>query len=159
MPMTTTTGAELTREAVEEIARASAIAAVQSLQAQHGITTHTQSLSATVPPPATDTLTRLSPMLSPMSEPWTAAEERAFFMGQASSRSSRRSTMAYQAPTARFPAGYPGSSPRSPYRDPLADPRAMMWRGHRMQQPPPYSYGGHRMQHPPPDEYEYEYEY
>jgi hypothetical protein len=140
--MGTTTGGELTREAVEEIARASAIAAVQALQAQHETATHIQSPAATVLPSATDTL----PRMSPMGEPWTAAEERAFFMGQALSRPSRRSTMAYQAPTARHLAGYPGSSPRSPYRDPMADPRAMMWRGHRMQQPPPY-------------EYEYEYGY
>ena len=134
--MATTTGAELTREAVEEIARASAIAAVQSLQAQHGGITHTQAPAATVLPPATDTL----PRLSPMGEPWTAAEERAFFMGQALARSSRRSTMAYQAPTAGYLAGYPGSSPLSPYRGPVTDPRAMMWRGHRIQPLPTYEY-------------------
>jgi hypothetical protein len=136
--MATTTGAELTREAMEEIVRASAIAAVQSLQVQHGGTTHTQAPAVTVHvlPPATDTL----PRLSPMGEPWTAAEERAFFMGQALARSSRRSTMAYQAPTAGYLAGYPGSSPLSPYRGPVADPHAMMWRGHRMRAPPPYEY-------------------
>jgi hypothetical protein len=144
----TPTGAALTLEAVQEIARASAIAAVQELHSAQAPPAQTPSAwpAASAQAPPTQTSSDWPPASATMQQPsWMSPAESNPWMAFQMGRPSRRSTPAYQAPYPRHPTFYPAT--QFPFGDQTAS-GAMMPRGYRMQ---PYPW------YPPPYEYELDY--